>query len=342
VEIAERTRKGFEKLCATLRGTRSLLIVMQDNPDPDSIAAAAALRRIANSIEGVQCSIAYGGKIGRGENRALVGYLGLNFRRIEEVDLERFDVIALVDTQPCTGNNSLPPEVTPAIVLDHHPLREETAAAMFSDVRPKYGAVSSMLVEYLTAADITPNAPLATALLYAIRSDTRDLGPAARRADIEADEAMFALSNTRMLSAIQRGRVKRGYFRAMATCLDRARLYGDRVLVCLEDLDTPDRTGEMADLLLRREDRQWVMCYGFHEGKAWLSLRTSQTEKKAGDVMTRIVSRLGTGGGHLLSAGGQVQLEGKQKRRLRRLFRERFLRHTGGITRGQRMLPRKQ
>ena len=88
------------RLVELLRGKRSLLIVMQDNPDPDSIAAAAALRRIANTLTDVQFSIAYGGVIGRAENRAVAGYLGLNFRPIEEVDLEKYDVVALVDTQP--------------------------------------------------------------------------------------------------------------------------------------------------------------------------------------------------------------------------------------------------
>jgi len=47
-------------------GKTYLLIVMQDNPDPDSIAAAVALRRLANSLADLQCSIACGGTIGRG------------------------------------------------------------------------------------------------------------------------------------------------------------------------------------------------------------------------------------------------------------------------------------
>ena len=115
-----------DDLREVLRGKRSLLIVMQDNPDPDSIAAAAALRRIANSLESVQCSIAYGGVIGRAENQALANYLGLNFRRWEQIDPTRYDVIALVDTQPQTGNNCLPKELKPDIVLDHHPWREQT------------------------------------------------------------------------------------------------------------------------------------------------------------------------------------------------------------------------
>ena len=67
--MAERTNRSPRKarrLQEVLRDKRSLLILMQDNPDPDSIGAAAALRRIANATGDVSCSIAYGGTVGRG------------------------------------------------------------------------------------------------------------------------------------------------------------------------------------------------------------------------------------------------------------------------------------
>jgi nanoRNase/pAp phosphatase (c-di-AMP/oligoRNAs hydrolase) len=337
-----KTETKASALVELLRGKRSLLIVMQDNPDPDSIAAAAALRRIANTLSHVQCSIAYGGVIGRGENRAVAGYLGLNFRPIEEVDLDKYHAVALVDTQPCTGNNSLPKERAPDIVIDHHPLRPETRSAAFSDVRKRYGAVSTILVEYLGQLGITPDPPLATALLYAIRTDTRDLGSEAVQADIDAAEVLYPLANTRMLSAIQRGSVPRSYFCSLSTALHNARVYGNTIIANLHEADNPDMMGETADLFLRHEGIDWVLCYGVHEGKLLLSMRTTPSDKRAGEVMKRIVGRLGTGGGHATAAGGQVPLpKGTRVERdgATRRIRERFLRETGqrGI-RGRRLL----
>jgi nanoRNase/pAp phosphatase (c-di-AMP/oligoRNAs hydrolase) len=337
-----KSSEKVSKLVELLRGKRSLLIVMQDNPDPDSIASAAALRRIANTLSEVQCSIAYGGVIGRGENRAVAGYLGLNFRSIEEIDLDKYDAVALVDTQPKAGNNSLPEERVPDIVLDHHPLRSDTRGVRFSDVRKRYGAVSTMLVEYLGELGITPDPPLATALLYAIRSDTHDLGTEAVQADIDAAEALYPLVNTRMLSAIQRGRVPRGYYSTLARALDNARLYGSSIVADLGDVDNPDMMGETADLFLRHEGVEWVVCFGAHEGKLLLSLRTSQSRKRAGDVMKRIVSRIGTGGGHATAAGGQVPLKkGTRSEREQRhkTIRDRLLREAGESNgRGRKLL----
>jgi nanoRNase/pAp phosphatase (c-di-AMP/oligoRNAs hydrolase) len=324
-----KSNEKIKKLLELLKDWRALLIVMQDNPDPDSIASAAALRRIANKQGDVQCSISYGGVIGRAENRALVEYVGLNFRPIGEIDFKKFDAIALVDTQPNTGNNSLPPEILPQIVLDHHPLQPDTRKILFTDVRSKYGALSTILYEYLTEAGITPDPPLATALLYAIRSDTQDLGPKAIQADVAAAETLFTLANTRMLSAIQRRNVPQEYFQNLADSLKNARVVGPCITAGVGQVSNPDMIAEMADLLLRHDGVNWVMCYGCYRDKCWISLRTSQTEIHAGELMKRLIARLGTGGGHETSAGGQVPLtKGTQTERetVQKMIRERLLR----------------
>ena len=107
--------------------------------------------------------------------------------------------------------------------------------------------------------------PLATALLYAIRSDTHDLGTEAVQADIDAAEALYPLVNTRMLSAIQRGCVPQGYYSTLAKALDNARVYGSSIVADLGDVDNPDLMGETADLFLRHEGVEWVVCFGAHE-----------------------------------------------------------------------------
>ena len=60
-----------------------------------------------------------------------------------------FDIIALVDSQPETGNNSLPPGHRIDIVVDHHPPRAGSARAPWCDIRPELGATSTIVFEYL-------------------------------------------------------------------------------------------------------------------------------------------------------------------------------------------------
>ena len=327
----------LQRLLETLNGKRSLLIVMQDNPDPDSIASAAALRRLANVVGDVPCSIAYGGAVGRGENRAVMDYLGLNFRPADEIDPSKFDAIALVDTQPNTGNNFLPSDRLPDIVFDHHPLRPDTRRVAFTDVRSKYGAVSTILYEYLRVAGVSPDPPLATALLYAIRTDTKDLGDEACGADVEAAKSLYPLVNTRMLSMIQRGSVPAAYYRMLVRGLTHARVRGGGIYTDLGSVENADILAELADLMLRHQSTNWVLCIGDVQDVAWLSLRATRTGSNAGELMRRLVRGIGTGGGHETSGGGQVPLgkaDAKKRKAIRRKIRDRYYRAIG-IARGR-------
>lgn len=135
MKISPKTDTKAETLVSLLKKSQSVLIVMQDNPDPDSIAAALGLRKIANSQSEAQCTITYGGAIGRAENKALVKYLSVNIRPFQEINPTRFDLFCMVDTQPGTGNNSLPEDFVPDIVIDHHPIHSETRQCIFTDIR---------------------------------------------------------------------------------------------------------------------------------------------------------------------------------------------------------------
>ncbi|MBN2312894.1 MAG: bifunctional oligoribonuclease/PAP phosphatase NrnA [Sedimentisphaerales bacterium] len=323
---ATKTGPRVEKLIQLLKGKGYLLIVMQDNPDPDSIASAVGLRRLANSTAQVQCSIAYSGTVGRGENRALVNYLNLNLHQISNIDFKKFDLIAMVDTQPGTGNNSLPQDLTPNIVIDHHPCRDATRSVELIDIRSGYGSTSTILCEYLHEAEMTPEIPLATALLYGIRSDTQDLGREATKADIEAIEWLYPLANKRMLSEIQRGSEPREYFQMLAEALKNARIYGNAIVTTLGQIDNPDMIGEVADLLMREEKTRWTMCMGLSQGKVLVSLRTADENNKAENVVKQLVDGIGTGGGHQTYAGGQIPLKENTRAELTRM--ERKLRRT--------------
>lgn len=309
----KKTEGRIEALKEMLAKGGQLLIVMQNNPDPDSIATAMALRYLANKLAGTSCSIVHGGSVGRAENRAMVRYLALNLRQIADVDLGRYEHVALVDTQPNTGNNSLPIDLKADIVIDHHPCRHSTRSVKFIDVRSRYGACATILFEYLQQAGLDIDMPLATAMVYAIRSDTQDLGRDTCRMDITAMQALYPLANLKMLSDIQRGRVERGYFKMLSSALGNAIACEKSIVTNLGDIENADMIAEVADLLLRDDKAFWTLCYGFCDGKMLLSIRNSEVDGKAGDVMRKIVSRLGTGGGHDTMAGGQIMLNTEEK-----------------------------
>ena len=332
--LPTRSSARLEKLRLILEGATTLLIVMQNNPDPDAIAAAAALREIANELEGIACSLTHGGTVGRAENLAMLRYLGVNPRPIETLDPTRFGRIAIVDAQPGTGNVSLDPAIRPDIVIDHHPVRPRTRSVPFTDIRRRYGATSTILWEYLDAAGITIEPRLATALVYGIRSDTQDLGRETTRADIEAFLALYPMANPRALGRIVAAPLPRIYFARLRSVLDSAVVYGHSVVASVSPLDTPEMVAEAADLLLRVEGVSWVLCYGVIGEWLHLSLRTSDREPAAGTIARHLAGRRGYGGGHQALAGAQIPLSPAQRakparNRFIRGIVTRFLRATG-------------
>jgi nanoRNase/pAp phosphatase (c-di-AMP/oligoRNAs hydrolase) len=154
----------LDRLLRAVEEAHSVLILPHNDPDPDAIASAVALRHLLAQKLGVKSQIAYEGMIGRAENRALVRFLGRPLRRLAASDLpvqagtpgKQATAVALVDTQPGTGHNPLPPDWPVTVVIDHHPWQEASHAAAFCDVRPNIGATSTILTAYLQAAGIDP------------------------------------------------------------------------------------------------------------------------------------------------------------------------------------------
>ena len=319
--------EAVEALLQTLREASNILIVTHDDPDPDSIASALALAYLLEQRQGVETTLAYGGIIGRAENKAMVRLLSIPLRPLRELDAGQYDAVALADAQPGAGNVSLPPDVAPTVVVDHHSdVRSELGGVPFVDIRLGCGATSTILVGYLRAAELVPDRRAATALFYGIKADTMGLARGAGEADVQAYLYLLHLADTKVLAQIEQAQVPLAYFRAFERALERTFIYDDVVICDLGPMDWPDLAAEMADFLLRWEGARWIICTGLYGDEVVISVRTTDIEASAGRVAQAVVEGLGTGGGHSLMAGGRVPLDGESPRDLVRQLRRRFLR----------------
>jgi nanoRNase/pAp phosphatase (c-di-AMP/oligoRNAs hydrolase) len=291
---------------AALAGRKSLLIYTHDNPDPDALAAALGLQRLAQHELGIDVTVAYGGIVGRAQNRAMVDNLKMGLVQIERIDPDSFDTIALVDSQPETGNNSLPHEHRIDIVVDHHPLRSGSARAAWCDIRPELGATSTIIFEYLRSRAVPIDAPLATAFFFALRTETRDLGRESTEAERRAYLALVPLVDHALLYRMTHPKVPRAHFAALDRALRSAQVFGDLVAVNLGALGYPDLVAEIADLLLSYEGARFVLCMGQYEDSPYLSLRTEADNARAGTVMRQVVAQDGAAGGHGTMAGARL------------------------------------
>ena len=325
-------RRPAEDLLNALGGKRRVVILTHDNPDPDSIAAGMGLHAIVALRLRAQPTLAFGGIIGRAENRALVDTLDVRLRHAGEICFPRYDGVALVDTQPGAGNHSLPPDVTPDVVIDHHPRQPATDEVPFADVRPRYGASSTLLVEYMRELDLPIDSRLATALFYGIKVDTQDLGRHASPADVDAYVHLFPLLDKGLLSKIEYPSLPRQYFQTFHAALERAHLYDNVVVTALDEVENPNAVAEVADLLLRLEGAAWSICLGCYDGQLFISVRTADPDANAHALVRRAVGALGSAGGHGMLAAGRIAVDGfspVERRHLRDAVARRFLRALG-------------
>lgn len=307
--ITEATRDCFATLTRLLqregRGGR-WLVLTHDNPDPDALASAQILARILRTAFKQKVTAAYGGIVGRAENREMVRTLKLPFSHVRHLNLKKYQHFALVDTQPRSGNNQLPSRVVPAIVIDHHPVRPNTQSSPFYDIRPRYGATATILAEYLLLSGVKPTHALSTSLIYAIRSETQDFSREYTGPDKAIYDHFFPQANHRLLARIQNPRLPLTYFGNLHDALENLETVDTLVLSHLGSVEQPDIVPEIADLLLRMEGRTWSLVTGYFHDRLYLSIRTTNTRADAGALMHRLIGRRGKGGGHGMIAGGWI------------------------------------
>ncbi len=295
-----------ERLRAFLRvfdHTDNVLILIY--PDPDSMASALALKRLL--WKHVQRTlIAYIGEIQRLENQAMMELLQIPMVRINQVDPEYFNRRVLVDSQP--HHHEALSRFSFDAIIDHHPI-VRAGEAPHLDIRPEYGATATILIEYLRAAGIKPSMKLATALLYAIKTDTANFERDATQEDVKQFRWVFQYANLNLLRKIEFSELRLsdlGYFR---TALERMIVGRKGIYAHVGEVESPDICVQIADFFMRVHGMSWTFVSGIYRGKLVIIIRNDGYRKDAGKLATRAFGALGTAGGHRGAARAEIPLE---------------------------------
>ena len=305
----------------------NILVTSHDNPDPDALASCLALQTLIRKKKGITPRIAIGGILGRAENRAMCLELDIDLIPIDIVGDKSWDAVVMVDAQPGSGNSTLPADMPITAVIDHHPKRKPLTVP-FIDIRPAYGAVSTVLVEFLCKQGVKWDSKLATALFYAIKSETAELGRGICDADRMAYFALFDSVDWEVMHRIIKAKIPGDYFNLFPRGIEAARVYGNAAVCHLGEIPVPDAVAELADFLLRHEDVSRTLVIGLYEDQIVYSIRFTRSDLDAGVVASSIAKGLGAGGGHDLMAGGRVMLKKSNQDRVDELtgiIEERFI-----------------
>ncbi|MDH4317231.1 MAG: DHH family phosphoesterase [Desulfobulbaceae bacterium] len=284
------------------RDDEVLLII---NADPDALASAMAVKRLL-SYRVKNVTIGYPNEIRRLNNIAMVERLRIPIERLHTLKVKEYNKRVLLDSQP--GHLPCFEKIDFDIVIDHHPVTTGWDAK-FIDIRPEYGAVSSIMVEYLRAANIKPSVNLATALFYGIKVDTQNFEKSAKLADGICFRYLFNIANRNLVRKIELTELRRSELKYFKIALNEVRVSKGRAYVHIGRVSTPDILVIIADFFNHVDKFDWIIVSGLHGEKLVVIFRCDGYRKNAGKLAQCTFAQYGSAGGHKEAARAEVLLK---------------------------------
>jgi nanoRNase/pAp phosphatase (c-di-AMP/oligoRNAs hydrolase) len=300
----KRSRKdALKDLLSHFHSKDHVLITI--DPDPDAIGSALAVKRLLwHRVQSTTIGIIR--PIRRLNNLTLARLLKLPLVLLNKSDLPHHDRCIVVDGQP--HHNDFFKEFTYTAVIDHHPLSTPVEAP-FVDIRPHYGATSTILSEYLKAAAIKPSQTLATAMLYGIKTDTRSFERHTIVEDIEAFRGLFTSANHNVLRKVEISDLSLKELKFFHKAVERKHVVRDRVFVHLDEVTSADILVELAEFFLKIHDISWSIVSGIYEENLIIVVRNDGYRKDAGKIVRKAFGGIGCAGGHRAMARAEIHME---------------------------------
>src|SRR6058998_1595913 len=126
----EANRARLDLLRAVVGTAERVALLLQDDPDPDGVASAIALRTVLGRNRATTPLFAFG-ETTRAENLAMLRLLDVTIEKADSETLRGFPCVALLDVQPAYFDARLGHA---QVVIDHHP-RVGAIDAEYCDLR---------------------------------------------------------------------------------------------------------------------------------------------------------------------------------------------------------------
>ncbi len=291
-----------------------VLILLHNEPDPDALAGGLALRNLLRRTKTTAIIGAVQG-VSRPENVRMAHLLDIHVEKISPEQFASFDRVATVDVQPHYFGGHLPHV---DLVIDHHP-EQPGYTAVFKDIRADYGSTSTILTDHLRAVDMNVSERVATAMLYAIKSDTLFFARHTNRQDLDAFTYLYPLADAALIRKMEGADITLERLHTVVKGLGDSLLHGDLFVASLGQVPREDFITYTADFFLQLEEMKWTFVTGVINDMLVLSVRNLGYSRNAGEFVRKYFGEIGSAGGHRAMAKAVVPL---------RAFAERYNAHT--------------
>ena len=287
-----------------------VLIILHNDPDPDAMASGLALRNVLRRTKQTAVIGALQG-VTRPENQRMMNLLDIHVEPISLESLAEFDRIAMVDVQPHYFGGTID---RVDLVIDHHP-EQSGYTAVYKDIRADYGSTSTILTEHLRAVDANISERAATAMLYAIKSDTLFFNRQANRVDIEAFSYLYPLADATLIRKMEGAEITMDRLEYVLKAKQHGKMEEQVFCAFLGTSPREDFIPYVADFYLQLENVKWTIVAGIVNDSLVMSVRNLGYQKNAGEFVRKYFNAIGSAGGHRAMAKAVVPL---------RAFRDKF------------------
>ncbi len=280
-----------------------VLIVLHNEPDPDAIASGLALRNVLRRTKQTAVIATLQG-VTRPENVRMVNLLDIHVEIITPDELAHYERVAMVDVQPHYFGGLID---RVDLVIDHHP--EQTGySAVFKDIRPDYGSTSTILTEHLRAVDANISERTATAMLYAIKSDTLFFNRQANRVDLEAFSYLYPLADAALIRKMEGAEITMERLEYVLKAKQNGQMVEQVFCAFLGNSPREDFIPYVADFYLQLENVKWTIVAGIVNDSLVMSVRNLGYSRNAGEFVRKYFAHIGSAGGHRAMAKAVVPL----------------------------------
>ncbi len=290
---------------------KEVAIFLQDNPDPDAIASGLTLKYICKHCD-IESKLYYGGNISHQKNKALINLLNIDLISIKTKEavmevVRTAGKIALIEASIPARNNVLPEEITPNLIFDHHQVDLRSVKGDFIDIQTNIGATATIMTKYIRQLNLQPDISLATALLYGIRTDTKEFTRNTSPDDMNAASCLSPLVEKNIMSQLEHPPMGLETLDIIGRAIRNKEIRGSYLASFVEFISDRDALPQAAEMMLHLEGVYTVLVFGINDDKVQLSARSRDTRVNLGLILQSAFGELNSGG-HATMAAGVINL----------------------------------
>jgi nanoRNase/pAp phosphatase (c-di-AMP/oligoRNAs hydrolase) len=273
-------------------------------PDHDSIASAFGLKHILSQF-GIESRIIYDGTMQRGSLISLTQRLSIDAHEASWYDLRESDTIVVVDG--CKGNKNVTDlPGNEVAVIDHHEVTSPEDVS-YIDIRPKYGACSTIIFRYFQELELPIPAEVATALHAGILTDTHQMTRGVYEEDLEAYATLYTKADVPFVNSNLRNSIQVQERTFFIKALQAMKIRGNCAFFYFEDGCNQNLMGILCDFLLGFAEIDMALLCAKNGTVINFSIRSERPEWSAAAIIERLLKGIGFGGGHAEMAGGIIK-----------------------------------